>query len=292
MTDKHLTLSMRRIIVLSLLLVWAESAVAQIIRGVVLDSATQKPLPYVHIGIPGKNMGTISRDDGTFQVDLEKATSQDSLTFSSIGYRMERISQSEWSQSPLRVYLAPQTYTLREVLVEDSRLYKPVKLGRYKPTKVTTGHNGPGDFGFGGEWGLRIPHHGQTYRIIDINFHTRFNTLDSALFRINIYSIQDSLPHQSLLRHELLVKSYRRDKWIVKDVSNEGIVIDQDIIVSYEVLQLWRSSTGNNALFFTHGKEYASPTYHRPTSLAPWQMQEELPITLYLTAIGYQLSEK
>lgn len=287
------TSPMRPIVLLLLLLSLMESAVAQIMSGVVLDSVTQASLPYVHVGVRGKNMGTISRDDGTFRINLAQASSRDSLTFSSVGYRTERIPRSEWSQSPLRIYLAPQTYTLQEVLVEDERIYEPVKLGRYQPTKITTGHSGVGDFGFGGEWGLRINHYGQTYRITDVGFHTRFNTLDSALFRINIYNIRDSLPHESLLARELLVKSYRRDKWVTKDVSAEKLVIDQDIIVSFEVLRLWRSRKGDNALFFTHGKsDNQSKTYRRPSSLASWRIQDGPPLTLHLTVVGYESSEE
>ena len=282
---------MKTIALILLLLNLATLVEAQVINGIVFDSATQAPLPYVHVGVRGKNLGTISRDDGTFRIDLTKAAFTDSLTFSSVGYRTQHIAQPEKTQDYLKVFLATQTYTLREVLIENERIYEPVKLGRHQPTKITTGHSGPGDFGFGGEWGVRIANQDQTYRIVDIAFHTRFNTLDSVLFRINIYSIQDDLPHESLLQHELLVKSYRRDKWITKDVSDKRIIIDQDIIVTFEVLQLWRSARGNNALFFTHDTNpQQSKTYRRLSSLAPWEIQEDPPLTLYLRVLGYKYS--
>jgi len=53
------------------------------------------------------------------------------------------------------------------------------------------------------------------------------------------------------------------------------------------VVQLWRSSRGENALFFTHSEEYdRGGTYSRASSLAPWK-KEGILITLYLTAEGY-----
>ena len=174
------------------------------------------------------------------------------------------------------------------MLVEDSRINDPVKLGRYQPTKITTGYSGTGEFGFGGEWGIRINNDGQTYQIIDINLHTRFNTLDSVLLRFNIYSTRDNLPHTSLLSDELFVTSHKRDKWITKDVSAEQLIVDQDVIVTFEVVRLWYSTTGGNALFYTHGKGYdQSDTYRRASSLDRWTIQDDPPITLYLTVDGY-----
>ncbi|MEM6844402.1 MAG: carboxypeptidase-like regulatory domain-containing protein [Bacteroidota bacterium] len=267
----------------------ANVALSQTISGIVLDSATQEPMAYVHIGVLGKNLGVISRDDGTFQIDLSGAAPQDQLTFSSIGYHSRHIPQSAWKSSPMKVYLSPQTYTLKEVVVEDSRLGELVKIGRYQPTKWTSGQSGLEKFGWGGEWAIRIFSDGHSYRIKDINFHTRFNTMDSVLFRINIYDVKDSMPNNSLLQEELLVKSYKRDKWISQDVSSRQLLIDEDIIVSFEVVQLWLSSRGDNSLFFTHGKDYdRGGTYARASSLAPWK-KEGIPITLYLTAEGYSM---
>ena len=266
----------------------SRAVIGQTVEGIVIDSATQDPLPYVHIGVVNKNVGVISRDDGTFRIDLRKAAPEDSLTFSILGYRRQQVPPPEWRQGALTMYLSPQTYPLREVLVEDSRISDPVKLGRSQPTKITTGYSGNGDFGFGGEWGLRINHDGQTYRITDVNFHTRFNTFDSVLFRVNVYDMQDDFPHKSLLPRELWVTSRKRDKWITKDVTAKQLVIDQDIIVTFEVVRLWRSATGDNALFYTHGKGYEqSDTYHRASSLDRWTVQDDPPITLYLTVEGY-----
>ncbi|MEO0330311.1 MAG: carboxypeptidase-like regulatory domain-containing protein [Bacteroidota bacterium] len=275
------------VIALLSVLIFVNTASSQVVSGVVLDSVTQKPMAYVHIGMLGKDMGVISRDDGTFQIDLSEASSQDKLTFSSVGYHTQHIPQSSWKSSPLKVYLSPGTFILREVVVEDSRLSNPAKLGRYQPKKTTSGQSGLQKFGWGGEWGLRIFNDGQTYRVTDINFHTRFNTMDSVLFRINIYDVKDSLPNNSLLQKELLVKTYKRDKWITKDVSSEQLFVDEDIIITFEVVQLWRSSNGNNALFFTHGEGYdRGGTYTRASSLAPWKT-EGIPITLYVTGEGY-----
>ncbi|MGD1891683.1 MAG: carboxypeptidase-like regulatory domain-containing protein [Cyclobacteriaceae bacterium] len=122
---------MKRGIVGSIVMIlFANMVLGQTVSGVVLDSTTQSPMAYVHIGVLGKNLGVISRDDGTFQIDLSEADSQDKLTFSSVGYHTQHVPQSSWKSAPLKVYLSPRIFTLREIVVEDSRLSDPVKLGR------------------------------------------------------------------------------------------------------------------------------------------------------------------
>jgi hypothetical protein len=274
------------ILTLFLQLVVAASE-AQIIKGIVVDAASKEPLPYVHIGIFHKNMGVISRDNGTFEINVEKALPQEALTFSMIGYETKSIKIQEIGTRYIEVKLNPKIYVLKEVVVNESHISNPLKLGRFQPTKTTTGHSGVGNFGFGGEWGIRIFNDEKVYRIKDVNFHLRFNTLDSILFRINMYSIKENLPYESVLSEEIFVKSYKRDKWITKNLEAESLIIDQDIIVSFEVVQLWYSATGNNHFFYTHGEGYdQSLTYFRASSLAQWVIQEHFPITLFLTVEG------
>jgi len=119
-----------------------------------------------------------------------------------------------------------------------------------------TGQSGTKEYGWGGEWGLKIFSDEKTYLIQDINFHTRFNTVDSVLFRINIYDIKNELPFKSLLRENIFVKSFKGDKWISKNLLEENLVISDDIIVTIELLRIWYSEKGGNYLFFTHGKRY------------------------------------
>lgn len=68
---------------------------SQTMQGTVEDAASGEPLPYVNIGVWNKNIGTISHDDGSFQIDVSNATEDDSLTFSMMGYETKQIGISE-----------------------------------------------------------------------------------------------------------------------------------------------------------------------------------------------------
>ena len=275
---------MHRLIITCLIVNLVFSSRGQIISGQVVDAKTQEPLPYVHIGVPGKNMGTISRHNGEFHIDLSKASKDESLSFSMVGYETNAIAITTIEGNYLKVSLTPKTYLLQEVAVNDSEIINLQKFGRYQPTKTTTGHSGKGEFGWGGEWGLRIYHNKLRYQIYDVNLHLRFNTVDSILFRINIYELDGNLPGQPIPEKEIFVTAYKREKWIKKDLVSENLIVDEDIIVTFELVRIWYSGKGENHLFYTHGKGYErGGTYSRESSFDKWAVDKRPPITLFVS---------
>ncbi|HZX74441.1 MAG TPA: carboxypeptidase-like regulatory domain-containing protein [Cyclobacteriaceae bacterium] len=257
---------------------------AQTVDGTVIDAKTQKPLPYVQIGVPGKNVGVISHDDGKFQIDLSKLETKDTLQFSMIGYEIEKVSYRIIAGGNYTVQLHTASRRLREVQIKGKEIVDLVKLGRFENTKTTTGHSGSDEFGYGGEWGLRIFNDGKTYQVYDARLHLRFNTVDSVLFRINIYKVSNDMPGVSLLDKEIFVTSHKRENWIIKNLESYNLVINEDIIATYEVVRIWYSKSSDNELFFTHGGNYErGGTYSRKSSFAPWEVNKRSPITLYIT---------
>jgi hypothetical protein len=269
------------------LLFLQQSTTAQKIRGVVIDSKTGEVLKYVNIGVFNKNMGVISRDDGKFDIDISKAAPEDHLSFSMLGYETSNFKIADLGTEDLTVKLTPRVYQLKEVVVTDEKRI-PVKLGRSKPTKTTTGHSNTEQYGFGGEWGLKISNEGKRYWIENAAFHLRFNTVDSVLFRIRLYSVKDDLPHEDLLRHDVFVTSYKNNRWITKDLSSENLIMDEDIIVTLEVVRVWPGKSGEQRLFFTHGAGYEQgKTYSRASSFDRWAVNERPPLTMVFSVVEY-----
>ena len=61
-----------------------QTVLAQQIQGVVTDSLTNEPIPYISIFYEGKGVGAISDIDGNYRV--ESRTGWNELTFSAVGY--------------------------------------------------------------------------------------------------------------------------------------------------------------------------------------------------------------
>jgi hypothetical protein len=270
-----------------ILIACSSVCLSQTITGVVSDGKTNEPLPYVHIGIAGKNLGEISRDDGSFVIDLSKADPADKLVFSIIGYETRSYQVGDLASAKMDVRLNQKIYRLKEVIVRPTE--KPtIKLGRYEPTKTTTGQSGLKEFGHGGEWGLRIFNEGKKYFVTDARFHMRYNTVDSVLFRINMYNVVADMPGESILQRELFMTARKNKKWIIRDLVRENISIKEDVIVTVEVVRVWFGKRGENRIFFTHGNGYEQGrTFYRASSQDAWTVDQHPPATLYLTVEEY-----
>jgi hypothetical protein len=257
----------------------------QTLTGVVSDQATNEPLPYVHIGVIGKNMGVISRDDGSYEIVLTNASPDDVLAFSIIGYDTKRFTVADVKDGRMDVRLPSRTYLLKEVVIRPkNEKPKTEKLGRYTPTKTTQGQSGKMEFGFGGEWGLRVSPQGRKLFVDDLRFHMRFNTVDSILFRLNFYRVENGMPGESILQHELFMTGKKKQKWITRDLVKENLIVDQDLIVTVEVVRIFYSKSGENQIFFTEGEGYdEGHTFYRASSQDAWTVDQYAPATLYLT---------
>ena len=83
---------------------------AQTYSGTVIDSESREEIPFVHIGVLNKNLGVISRPNGTFSIDLSsQADNLDSLAFSIIGYETRIIPINKVDLAMSIVELQPQT---------------------------------------------------------------------------------------------------------------------------------------------------------------------------------------
>jgi hypothetical protein len=241
---------------------------------------------FVHIGVQGKNLGVISDDQGNFRLDLSSMDEDESVSFSILGYETTQLSKVSILKENLVVKLHPISYRLNEIVVKGVKKQDEIKIGRFKATKTTTGQSGIDKFGFGGEWGIKIKHPGEDYYLKEVNFHTRFNTVDSVLYRINVYHLDQDLPGESILKKEVFTKSYRKDKWISSNLLSQNLMIEEDIIITFELVQIWYRSKGKNALFYTHGKGYEEGmSYSKDSSFDNWSINKRPPIAMYVTGI-------
>ena len=60
------------------------------ITGAIFDKKTGEPIPYAHVGIPEKGIGTTTGYDGHFNFKVPKYYEQSTMTVSYIGYKTFR----------------------------------------------------------------------------------------------------------------------------------------------------------------------------------------------------------
>ena len=94
------------------------------IRGVVKDSISGEPIPYVNIWVENETIGTTSELDGSFSLDIKE---EKVLVFSALGFETKKISSK--NQDFLLKSIA---YEFKEVVVEQPKLSREIEVGKIK----------------------------------------------------------------------------------------------------------------------------------------------------------------
>ena len=104
---------------LFLLLGCCISVSAQNIQGVVTDSLTNEPTPYLSVFYEGKGVGSITDNDGNYKVETRKGWNK--LTFSAVGYVTKVVNIIPGVTKNLNVRMRPDDIMLDEVVVKPKR---------------------------------------------------------------------------------------------------------------------------------------------------------------------------
>ncbi|NQU32334.1 MAG: carboxypeptidase-like regulatory domain-containing protein [Bacteroidetes bacterium] len=89
------------------------------IRGVLLDTDTQMPLPYANIHIKNTNIGTVSNEKGYFSIHITDLDINDTLCFQYIGYTTKCVQLNTIDSSTI-FYLKEEIFNLNETLIFGS----------------------------------------------------------------------------------------------------------------------------------------------------------------------------
>ena len=92
---------------------------AQNIKGVVTDSLTNDPIPYLSVFYEGKGVGSITDNDGHYKVETRKGWNK--LTFSAVGYVTKVVNIIPGVTKNLNVRMRPDDIMLDEVVVKPKR---------------------------------------------------------------------------------------------------------------------------------------------------------------------------
>ncbi len=111
---------MRRAIFFVIALMWSGGVWSQnlIVKGLLLDSATRRPLIYASVQIKNNQLGTISNAEGLFYLKLPPTLGLDTLVFSFIGFESREIPVQALLQTDTLVYLKEKMFEIGEVYVQ------------------------------------------------------------------------------------------------------------------------------------------------------------------------------
>src|SRR6185295_19253839 len=205
------------------------------IQGHVLDQA-KKPIPYVNIGILSSTTGTISNEDGSFQIQVPELNIKDTLLFSALGY--ERKSFPIQSLSPdkaLTVSLPEKITTLQTLTILAKREKKETYwLGnRYEKG----GFFYADSISAGSAMALLIEnkypafHKNLEFPLYVEEAILKIHTNEMGEFKVRVRFLEvDSLtklPGRDLFEESLVVTSDIKSGWMSFDLSSFNLKIDK-----------------------------------------------------------------
>jgi hypothetical protein len=93
-----------------------ETRVAKIIKGQIINKATNEPVAYTNIGIEDTFHGTASDENGNFQLKVPEEMVSKQIFFSSVGYTSLKLPVNSLFEKEFNIIkLEPQTYGIEDI---------------------------------------------------------------------------------------------------------------------------------------------------------------------------------
>ena len=212
----------------------AQAVSAQLISGSITDGATHAALPYVNVGVVGKDLGTVSTECGTYQLAFREALANDTVRISSVGYQTRLLTLRTLLAQP-NIALAPGSVALQEVRVQGRSMFRrSITLGN--TTNSLTSNLNLNTKDLGSEIGTVISIKRHPTRVLTANFNVSYNKVGPLTFRVNFYRLDaKGRPTEAkLLAHDVFVTSDIKTGTISLDLANERLVVEEDFFLALE----------------------------------------------------------
>lgn len=233
-----------------------------LIEGEVIDMASKVPIPYVNIGIENSNIGTVSDENGRFEIVIPRGYKQDSISFSCVGYKKEkRVIHSALDTESTNVQMEQSAFLLDEVVIESKRFNRKKVLGI---TKVGNQFGFVQGTGAGAEAARLLDSRKKIVYLNNAAIYVWNEKKSPFKFMVNVYE-QDSLtglPGKNLMKNPLVVESSISKGWLEVNLNSQNLVVEKPFFISFQ----WLDENLRHPLIALKG----SKAFVRPTSFGSW----------------------
>ena len=237
----------------------------QQISGSVFEMNNDIPVEFVNIGIVGKNIGTVSDQNGNYTLQFDPEYHNDTLMFSCIGYHSYSIKVSDFvNLNNGNVKLEKRLYDITEIVVRPKKV-KQKTFGITKSGGIVVGCFNPDSSLVGREVGVLMKNKNRVFlKEVNLNFSTC--TADTVFYRINIYKAYKEKQFENILTDPIYVNMLKKeikDK-ITINLRHLNISVEGDFLVSLEMVK----DLGTGRLNFP--MSFRQKSYFRVTSQGTW----------------------
>jgi hypothetical protein len=240
------------------------------IKGTVIDKKTNEPIPFSSVGIIGKTMGTVSNENGYFELVLKEINETDSLKISAIGYQSKSYTVKQAKNfTAEKIYLNESAVLLNEVVIKPSKTITKVLGNKNYNKNISCSFQGVDNNYKGVQAAIKANNKkGRVVWIENFNFFISKNdAADSAMFRLNFYKEdKNGMPGENILRQPIVFKTEVERGEVSVDLKKYNINTNDDFFISLECL-----SDNINSKNLAFSGALLGPSYFKLATFSSWE---------------------
>jgi len=182
----------------------------------------------------GKDLGTVSTEQGRYQLQFRAELTNDTVRISSLGYQTRLLTLRGLLAQP-NIALVPGSVALPEVQVQGRSVFRrALTLGN--TTNSLTSNLNLNTRNLGAEIGTVISLKRRPTRVLTANFNVSYNKVGALTFRVNLYRLnaRGRPTETKLLAHDIFVTSDIKTGTITVDLTNERLLVEEDFFLALE----------------------------------------------------------
>ena len=248
------------------------TATAQVVTGSISSSTTQQAVPFANVGLPHRNLGTVSDEQGRYQLSYNPAYAADTVRISSIGFQPRLIPFAALFSQP-SLTLIPQEVALKEVSVAAASIYQHTStVGLATPAPRTDFHMMANALGTEIGALIHLPKHPALVQSLHVAVVK--NEAGPLTFRLNLYRLdaQGQPTTEKLLQRDVLLTAKPEAGVLTVDLSADHLVLDEDFLLGLEWVKGADTSSVDltKQIRFGGALHYGGRLYIRLASQAAW----------------------
>ncbi len=263
-----------------------------VLQGKITD-INNKILPYVNIGVPNKNTGTVSNENGVYLLKIPaKIGDRDTVVFSYIGYKTIKKPISELKiLKDKSIQMEIEENQLAEIVLETKK-FKYKKLGRtnkglgFMHFNYYTAREKEVDDRLSKEIGMNFKLK-KNCRLEKFNFAISTNEFKKLKLRVNIYNLINGEPKDLLITENIIIKlDDEKTGWQSIDLKPYDIYLKEEVdefLVTLQWVESEKSESDSKFFAIPASKSPFHKTYSRQKAMDNWKIQTGS-LSMYLDA--------
>lgn len=264
------------------------------LTGKIIDVNTKEIIEFVTIGIKNKEVGTVSNENGRFNLKLnEQVKKSDSIIFSHLGYKTQFIKVSEFTSFENTILLKPETTVLKEVVIIKTKTPKPKTIGRNSKglglmhMNFYSYYEKDVDDRLSKEVGMQLKIK-KNCQIDSLTFNITSNDFKKLKFRVNFYKIENGIPTEIIVPQNIIFEINNNFLgWFSVDLTPYDIYFNNDIgdiAVTIQWLQSEKATAKSKFFSISTAQSPLNVAFYRMKAMDTWTKSNQN-ISFYLNGM-------